>query len=346
MIGSYWLVVGSETELQIQVREILFDHAYLSKVIDDKKSWFTQMEVLDSFYHQYFFTANSLGWQPTTSQFVQPLSLQMLALVAASIHCALSEYATGKKVMVMFSQNEYWGEFCPSMVIRLYYCRSHCTTHQFHMVGCFIHPPSPEWYSSARIRGHQLSLALLSLDWGFDISFSAPQSHLRPRLGAPLFHSRLFASLPFWWCTAWMTAPLDRRSSMTFRAPPSTSALPSPTPHSTSGTPRFLLAHLFFLRNHPIAFQTPLWFTASWPLNSNLLDITNRANRHWNSLSPTRQPGMIRIYKKRLQLLCAVEELRVPALVGPDEMWEFVDDIETEFDWYHSDCLVGLLFQF
>ena len=31
---------------------------------------------------------------------------------------------------------------------------------------------------------------------------------------------------------------------------------------------------------------------------------------------------------------------------GPDEMGDSVDDIETMFDWYHSDRLVGLLFQF
>ena len=48
---SYRLDLGSETELRIQVRELLFDNAYLSKVIDDKKSWYTWMEVLDLIYH-------------------------------------------------------------------------------------------------------------------------------------------------------------------------------------------------------------------------------------------------------------------------------------------------------
>jgi len=33
--------MDSETELQIQIKELLFDDAYLSKVGDDKKSWFT-----------------------------------------------------------------------------------------------------------------------------------------------------------------------------------------------------------------------------------------------------------------------------------------------------------------
>jgi len=119
IVRSCWLDLGSETELQIQVRELLFDDAYLSMVMNDKKSWFTRMEVLGTIYNQFFFTANSLGRQPTTSQFSQPLSLQTLAVVAAAIHCAVSEYATGKMVTVMFSQDDYQGKFCPSTVIRL-----------------------------------------------------------------------------------------------------------------------------------------------------------------------------------------------------------------------------------
>ena len=96
---------------------LLFDDAYLSKVIDDKKSLFTRMEVLDLIYHQLFITDNSLERQRPTSQFIQLRTPQTLALVAAAIHCILSKYATGKKVTVMFSQDEYRGKFCPSMVI-------------------------------------------------------------------------------------------------------------------------------------------------------------------------------------------------------------------------------------
>jgi hypothetical protein len=117
IVRGYRLDLGSETESGIQVKELLFDDAYLSKVIDDKKAWFTQMEVLDFIYHQLFFTANILGRQPTISQFFKPLTPQTLALVAAAIYCALSEYATGKKVTGMFSQDEYRGKFCLSMVI-------------------------------------------------------------------------------------------------------------------------------------------------------------------------------------------------------------------------------------
>jgi hypothetical protein len=95
--------VGSETELRIKVKELLFDDAYLSKVVDDKKSWFSWMEILDLIYHQFFFTANSSGCQPTTSQNFQPLPPQTLALAATAIHCALLEYTSGKKATVMFS---------------------------------------------------------------------------------------------------------------------------------------------------------------------------------------------------------------------------------------------------
>jgi ureidoglycolate hydrolase len=107
IVQSYQLHLGSQTELRIQVQKLQSDNAYLLKVVVDKKAWFTWMEVLNSVYHQFFFTANSLERQPTTSQFFKPLTPQTLALVAAAIHCALSEYATGKKVTVMFSQDEY-----------------------------------------------------------------------------------------------------------------------------------------------------------------------------------------------------------------------------------------------
>jgi len=76
------------------------------------------MEVHDQLYHQFLFTAKSLGRQPMTSQYFQPLTTQNLALAAAAIHWALSEYASGKKATVMFSQDEYQGIFCPSPVIK------------------------------------------------------------------------------------------------------------------------------------------------------------------------------------------------------------------------------------
>ena len=82
IVCSYSLDLGLETEPRIQVREVLFDDAYLSKVIDDKKSQYRRIEVLDLIYHRFFLTANSLGGKPTTSELFQPLTPQILAVVA------------------------------------------------------------------------------------------------------------------------------------------------------------------------------------------------------------------------------------------------------------------------
>jgi len=89
------------------VEDLLSDHAHLSMVVNDKKSWFKRREILDLIYHQFFFTANSLGRQPSTSQYFQPLAPQILALAAAAIHCALSEYARGMNATVMFTPDEF-----------------------------------------------------------------------------------------------------------------------------------------------------------------------------------------------------------------------------------------------
>jgi len=160
VVRSYRLDAGSETELRIKVKELLFDDAYLSKVVDDKKSWFTRMEVLDFIYHQFFFTANSLGRQPTTLQYCQPLAPQPLALAAAAIHCALSEYTSGKKVTVMFSQDEYRGTFGPSPVINF---TLEATT-QSYISGRTTPPPPPLRCNSTRIGAPQSSSELLSVD--------------------------------------------------------------------------------------------------------------------------------------------------------------------------------------
>jgi len=58
----------------------------------------------------------------------------------------------------------------------------------------------------------------------------------------------------------------------------------------------------------------------------------NQAKRHWNSISSTRQERITSKYKERLQLLCAVDDFCVPASVGPDEMGDGVDDIDSMFD--------------
>ena len=184
VVRCYRLVVGSETELRIKVKELLFDDAYLSNVVDDKKSWFTRMEVLDLIYHQFFFTDNSLGRQPTTSQYFQPLAPQTLALAAAAIHCALSEYASGKKAMVMFSQDEYRGTFGQSPLINF---TLEATTQSITYQRPHHTPPPPP-------------AAQLHWNRRFSILVGAPQPRLNllylilqsiPPLSAPLSHSAI-----------------------------------------------------------------------------------------------------------------------------------------------------------
>ena len=46
-------------------------------------------------------------------------------------------------------------------------------------------------------------------------------------------------------------------------------------------------------------------------------------------------------YKECLSLLWAINELRVPAFISPDEMGEVVDGINTMFDGHHSITLSG-----
>jgi len=61
------------------------------------------MDVLDVIYHQFFYTANSLGHKPTTFHYFKLVTLPTLALAAAAIHCSVSEYASAKKAPVRFS---------------------------------------------------------------------------------------------------------------------------------------------------------------------------------------------------------------------------------------------------
>jgi len=97
------------------------------------------MEVLDLIYHQFFFTANSLGRQPTTSQYFHPLAPQALVLAASANHCALSEYASGEEATVMFSQDEYRGTFGRSPVINFTLdATTQSITHQW-----LLHTPPP-----------------------------------------------------------------------------------------------------------------------------------------------------------------------------------------------------------
>lgn len=91
----------------MQATELQFDDAQLPTVLEDKKSRFSEMEIIDSIYHQFLLTADWLGHQPTTSHVIESLALISLALAAAGIHCALSDSASGKKGLVIFSQHGY-----------------------------------------------------------------------------------------------------------------------------------------------------------------------------------------------------------------------------------------------
>jgi len=141
-----------------------------------------------------------LGRQLTTSQFFQPLTPQTLVLVGAAIHCALSGYATGKKVTVVFSQDEYRGKFCPSTLTDCISAEAIALIKfTLHMVGLLhtTHPP-PHRCSSTIMGAPQSPLALLnpcwpssipsallSLDWCCDISFSATYCLFCPRTSIP-----------------------------------------------------------------------------------------------------------------------------------------------------------------
>jgi len=175
------------------------------------------MEVLDLIYHLFFFTTNSLGCQPTTPQYFQPLTLPTLALAAAAIHCVLSENASGKKATVMFSQDEYRGTFCPSTVINFTLEATALINHT--SVGRLI-PPAAQLH--------------------YDRPSSIPIGTLQPRLMLFYFilHSIPLSALlnSHWRTSVWIVAhifnsallthpPPFRRSSTCMGAPQSPSAL-------------------------------------------------------------------------------------------------------------------------
>jgi len=186
-----------------------------------------------------------------------------------------------------------------------------------------------------------------------------PQSTPKPQLGAPQFHSRHFTSLPFRHCSPWMGYSLHWHSSIPIAAPWPGFTLLNVILHSsiTISTPLAHLAH--DIRHFFFPGGAPLF-----PLNSsyclsnsilihhkltsipNLIDSTNRAKRHWNSISLTRLAWIILNYKECLHLLCTVDELFVPAWVGPDGMGDLMDDMEMKLDWCHSDRIIGLLVRF
>lgn len=149
---------------------------------------------------------------------------------------------------------------------RLYFCKRHCS-YQLQIAGCFI-PPMVRLHSvrycSIPISAHLPGLVL---------QYFVPHSIPPCSVGATQCcwysltwngtTSILFQTIyPFWRSSAWMHAALLYRissiplgaswhgfvPSTSFPASLSPSVLPLPTLHSPhSGTPLFLVVHLFFL---------------------------------------------------------------------------------------------------
>jgi len=181
------------------------------------------MEVLDQIYHQFFFTTNSLGSQPMTSQYFQLINPLTVGLAAAALRCVLSEYASGKKVTVMSSEHQYWGTFFPSRVMN--WTPEAAALHTF--VGRLIPPPKR---NSSRIVTPWFPTALLCWNRHSPIpSFW---------IGAPVCKSALYTPFPRCLSLGASQFPsahlsVDFHSSIEFR-----------TLCSASGTPQLLSAFI------------------------------------------------------------------------------------------------------
>jgi len=216
------------------------------------------MEVFDLIYAQFIFTTNSLGRQLTTSQFFQLLTPLTLLLVTAAIHCMLSEYATWKKIAVIFSQDKYQDEFYPPTVKNCITAEA-ITPLNYTLWGCNI--PPPQWCSSAIMGAFQSLSALHSLHWCFDITFCTPYClfglHSSSRMGTPQSPSALL-SLD-WGFDISFSASYGRFCPHSFsrmRADEFSSMLLSPRWRSSVSicTPKPGLALLYFIQRHILPF--------------------------------------------------------------------------------------------
>jgi len=149
-----------------------------------------------------------------TSQYFKPLTLQTLSLPAAAIHCARSEYASGKKATVMSSEDEDQGTFCRSPVMNL---TPEATTLSITHWWAARYPPLR--CNSDKIGTPQFPTALLRLDSRTSISFDTGFPRvLTPQF--PLAHLCLD-------CCFYAEFPT-----------------PYTTPNSPSGAPPLVLVHL------------------------------------------------------------------------------------------------------
>jgi len=191
----------------------------------------------------------------------------------------------------VFSQDEYRGKFCCSMVIGCITAEAIALIiFKLHMVGLLYNPPPMvlihcNGCSSLPI-GAPLSglllryfiqciiLASLSALFLYDGHWSilSSTSIRSPSISFQTVYLRpLSWLLNLNWLLCCLVAPqssssllgLHRCPSISFCTPPSPSALPLPTLNSTSGTPPLLVAHRFLPQIQHISFQTPYPFTAS-----------------------------------------------------------------------------------
>jgi len=185
----------------------------------------------------------------------------------------------------MFSQADYWGNFCPSSVMN-------CITAEATAVINYTwwadpYPPMVllcyNRCSLIPIRAPQSGLALR---WFIQCSMrhfhlcspsrmGVPQSPPQPRSGAPLFHSRPFTFLPFGNAQHRWAAPLDRRSLGWICTPQFHSALlhhqhhspcPPCTPHQALLLfwSRTSFSHEFIILSFKLHFNSP-WANLSIP---------------------------------------------------------------------------------
>jgi len=164
VVHSYMLDVHSETEFEPRLRSFCVSMHISSR--------FTYMEVPGHIYHQFFFGVNCLGRKPTTFQFSQPLTLSTVVLAASALHCLVSQYATWQMVLVLFSQDDYCGQFCPSMVTHIITAEA-TSLINYTLAGCLTHPPPTLCFST--VFGDSQSLAAaVGLHWSFNKSFHTP----------------------------------------------------------------------------------------------------------------------------------------------------------------------------
>jgi hypothetical protein len=111
IVGSYHLDIHSQKDLEYQIAHLLDEDSYMMNIIGDKKAWFTRFDILDLIYHIFFFTVNTSGQVPHTAKYFDLVSPWTLAIAAAAIHCALSDYEHGTKVITNITQDDYQSNY-------------------------------------------------------------------------------------------------------------------------------------------------------------------------------------------------------------------------------------------